>query len=82
MAHLGMWTVDGAAPRRVGRSGVGLESSLEDWIANDSSLLSDGLTIVGRQVYFEGGPLDLLAIDWQDRWVVTLPVVSSASTMG
>ncbi|MCY4614875.1 MAG: endonuclease NucS [Chloroflexi bacterium] len=70
MADLGVWTVDGDAPKRVSRSGVGLERNLEDWIANDSSLLADGLTIVGRQVRLEGGPLDLLAIDWQDRWVV------------
>jgi hypothetical protein len=71
MADLGMWRVDGDAPRRVARSGVGLERCLEDWIANDSSLLADGLTVVGRQVWLEGGPLDLLAIDRQrDRWVV------------
>ena len=70
MADLGMWRVDGDAPRRVGRSGVGLERRLEDWIASDSSLLADGLTVVGRQVRLDGGPLDLLAIDWQDRWVV------------
>ncbi len=70
MADLGVWTVDGDAPRRVGRSGVDLEKDLEDWIANDSSLLADGLTVVGRQVWLDGGPLDLLAIDWQDRWVV------------
>lgn len=70
MADLGMWRVDGDAPRRVSRSGVGLERRLEDWIASDSSLLADGLTVVGRQVRLEGGPLDLLAIDLQDRWVV------------
>ena len=70
MADLGVWTVDGDAPKRVSRSGVGLERNLEDWIANDSSMLADGLTIVGRQVRLDGGPLDLLAIDWQDRWVV------------
>ena len=70
MADLGVWTVDGDAPRRVSRSGVGLERNLEDWIANDSTLLADGLTIVGRQVHLDGGPLDLLAIDWRDRWVV------------
>ena len=70
MADLGVWTVDGDAPRRVSRSGVGLEQHLEDWIARDASLLADGLTIVGRQVRLDGGPLDLLAIDRQDRWVV------------
>ena len=70
MADLGVWTVDGDAPRRVSRSRVDLEKNLEDWIAADASLLADGLTIVGRQLRLEGGPLDLLAIDWQDRWVV------------
>ena len=70
MTDLGMWTIDGDAPRRVRRAGVGLERHLEDWIANDCSLLADRLTVVGRQVRLEGGPLDLLAIDWQDRWVV------------
>ena len=70
MADLGVWTVDGDAPRSVSRSGVGFEQNLEDWIANDSSLLADGLTIVGRQVRLDGGPLDLLAIDLQERWVV------------
>ena len=70
MADLSVWTVDGDAPRRVDRSSVDLEKDLEDWIANDSSLLADRLTIVGRQVWVDGGPLDLLAIDLQDRWVV------------
>ena len=70
MADLGVWTVDGDAPQRVSRSSVGFEQNLEAWIANDSSLLADGLTIVSRQVRLNGGPLDLLAIDWQDRWVV------------
>ncbi len=70
MADLGVWTVDGDAPRRVARSRVDLEKNLEDWIASDASLLADGLTVVGRQVWLDGGPLDLLAIDWQDRWVV------------
>ncbi len=70
MADLGVWTIDGEAPRRAPRAQVDLERQLEDWIANDSSLLADGLTIVGRQLRLEGGPLDLLAIDQQDRWVV------------
>ena len=70
MADVGVWSIDGDAPRRVSRAGVGLERDLEDWIARDASLLADGLTIVGRQVRLDGGPLDLLAIDWRDRWVV------------
>ena len=70
MADLGVWTVDGDAPQRASRAHVDLERQLEDWIAADASLLADGLTVVGRQVWLDGGPLDLLAIDWQDRWVV------------
>ena len=70
MADLSVWTVDGDAPRRVDRSGVDLEKDLEDWIAADASLLAGGITIVGRQVQLDGGALDLLAFDGQDRWVV------------
>ena len=57
-------------PRRVGRSHVGLEKELEDWIVNDVSLIGEGLTLVGRQVTIDDGRLDLLAIDSEDRWVV------------
>jgi len=67
---VGVWSVEDDVPRRVSRGGVGLERRLEDWIARDASLLADGLTIVGRQVHLDGGYLDLLAIDWRDRWVV------------
>lgn len=70
MADIGVWTIDGDAPQRASRAHVDLERQLEDWIANDSSLLADGLSIVGRQVRLDAGPLDLLAIDEQDRWVV------------
>ena len=34
------------------------------------TLLPGDLKIVGRQVKLDGGTLDLLAIDWQRRWVV------------
>ena len=67
---VGLWSVEDDIPRRVSRGGVGLEKQLEDWIARDASLLADGLTIVGRQVHLDDGFLDLLAIDWRDRWVV------------
>lgn len=71
MADVGVWEIDGDAPRRVSRSGVGLEKELEDWITSDATLLADGFTIVGRQVRLDGGLLDLLAIDaLQGRWVV------------
>ena len=79
MAKLAAWTIDRqndedavrqSAPRKVERSHIGLEKHLEDWIANDVTLIGEGLTLVGRQVSIDDGVLDLLAIDTQDRWVV------------
>lgn len=79
MTKLAAWSIDrqhaesasqGAELKRVGRSHIGLERPLEDWIANDVTLVSEGLTLVGRQISIDGGRLDLLAIDAQDRWVV------------
>lgn len=71
MADLGVWTVDGDKPQPV-QSGtyVELEEKLEDWIVANPGLLPGDLQIVGRQVRLEGGVLDLLALDWQRRWVV------------
>ena len=71
MADLGVWTVGGGKPQPLKRSTqVDLEKDLEDWIVADPELLPGGLTIVGRQVWLDGGVLDLLAFDGQDRWVV------------
>ena len=79
MMNLAVWSVDSPdgegtlqqpVPRRVERSRIDLERHLEDWIANDSTLIAEGLTLVGRQVSIDDGRLDLLAIDSQDRWVV------------
>ena len=79
MAQLAAWSVDGQhgegtsqqpEPRRVERSHIALEKHLEDWIANDVTLIAEGLTLVGRQISIDDGRLDLLAIDSQDRWVV------------
>lgn len=79
MSRLGVWSIatqdaeEGLGqpePRAVARSDIGLERHLEDWIARDVTLISEGLTLVGRQVSIHDGRLDLLAIDVQDRWVV------------
>ena len=79
MAQLAAWSVDGQhgegtsqqpEPRRVECSHIALEKHLEDWIANDVTLIAEGLTLVGRQISIDDGRLDLLAIDSQDRWVV------------
>lgn len=78
MTKLAVWSIEPGrgggdpqpTPRRVGHAGIGLEKHLEDWIANDVTLIADGLTLVGRQVAIDDGRLDLLAIDSRDRWVV------------
>ena len=79
MSKLAVWSIaeqigdNGAEPtepKRVGRSTVGLEKYLEDWIVKDVSLIGEGLTLVGRQVKIDDGVLDLLAIDSKERWVV------------
>lgn len=79
MAELAAWSIDAqhgegdsqpSAPQRVGRSYIGLERHLEDWIVNDVTLIGEGYTLVGRQVSIDDRRLDLLAIDSQDRWVV------------
>lgn len=68
--NVGIWAVGEEKPCRVHRSKVNLESNLEDWIAADPALLAEGLRVVGRQVWLDAGPLDLLAIDAQGRWIV------------
>ncbi len=83
MSKLAVWSIEERAgdsesgpelskPDRVGRSHIGLEKYLEDWIVKDVSLIGEGLTLVGRQVEIDERRrrLDLLAIDSQDRWVV------------
>ena len=72
MPKLVAWSVDAQHPQplKVRVSHIQLEKHLEDWIANDATLVADGLTIVGRQLTIDDGRLDLLAIDFRDRWVV------------
>lgn len=70
MGQQGVWEISENGPRRLGSSTVELEKHLEEWIERDPSLLQGGLTIVARQFQTEAGPLDLLALDPQGRWVV------------
>ena len=70
MGGIAAWRMDSAGPRRLTAGQVDLERDLEEWIERDPGLVQSGLTIVGRQLRTEGGPLDLLAIDPQGRWVV------------
>ena len=70
MRRTGVWQVTGKGPTELPSTTVELEKELESWIERDSGLLRRGLTIVGRQMGTEAGPLDLLAIDPEGRWVV------------
>lgn len=70
MPEVGIWNVTGNVPVRYQRGKVELEQQLEAWIEADPSLIEPGLHIVGRQVPFESGSLDLLGIDPSGRWAV------------
>ena len=70
MSDIGIWRINNDLPERLGESSIPLEKEFEDWITSDSSLLQEGLTIVGRQLRAAGGILDLLALDIQRRWVI------------
>ena len=69
-AEIGIWSVEDDSPVRVERSSVGLEVHLEDWVAGQPSLLSEGLQVVGRQLHVDAGYIDLLCLDATGRWVI------------
>lgn len=70
MKQIGVWHVADQGLQRLQPNGIDLEKNLEDWIERDPELLEQGLEIVGRQLYVEGGYLDLLGINPQGQWVV------------
>lgn len=70
MSGVGVWHVRNNVPEPLKASSIGFEKQVEDWIEQDPTLLRGGLTIVGRQLWTEAGPLDLLALDPLGRWVV------------
>jgi Holliday junction resolvase-like predicted endonuclease len=70
MDSIGLWQIADNGPTRLHASELGAERDLEEWIERDPALLERGLVIVGRQIRLEGGPLDLLALDPQGRWVL------------
>lgn len=70
MSQLGVWRIGEHGPQRVQPATVDFEAQLESWIERDPGLLEAGLRIVGRQVRTEAGPVDLLGVDPQGRWVV------------
>jgi hypothetical protein len=44
---IGLWTKTGKSLARLAESQIELETQLENWIAEDPSLIRDGLTVVG-----------------------------------
>jgi Holliday junction resolvase-like predicted endonuclease len=70
MHTIGLWHIDESGPARLQGAEVAVERDLEAWIERDPALLERGLVIVGRQIRLESGPLDLLALDPQGRWVL------------
>jgi Holliday junction resolvase-like predicted endonuclease len=72
VAELRVWSVNSTGDNvlRAPRSHIDLEAQLEDWIYANPSVLSEELTLVGRQVRVDGGPIDLLCTDIQGRWVI------------
>jgi RecB family endonuclease NucS len=68
--RLAAWRIEPDGPVRSWATSVQLEAELEQWIERDPALVLDGLRVVGRQVVLEGGRLDLLGVDPQERWIV------------
>ena len=67
-----LWKVNNKELQRLEKIRLDSESRLEDWIANDTSLLGLDIMIIGRQVTTTyGGRVDLLGI-YQDGGLVIL----------
>ena len=59
-----LWRVEGDDLRRVAPSTPPTEQTLENWVADDPSILGLDVLVIDRQVQTEfGGRIDLLAID-------------------
>lgn len=62
--EMGIWRIDGGAPRRLGASQLPTETMLEEFLEQDPSLLGERLLVVGRQVRTPYGKyIDLLVMD-------------------
>lgn len=62
--EMGIWRIDGGAPRRLSASQLPTESMLEEFLEQDPTLLGERLLVVGRQVRTPYGKyIDLLAMD-------------------
>ena len=70
MSKIGLWHIQSDRPVKLRETTLDLESRLEAWIEQDPTLVQSGLVVVGRQIIFDNGRLDLLALDPNGRWVV------------
>jgi hypothetical protein len=62
--QMNLWLVKNQSLHEINKSKLETESRLEDWLANDISLIGLELLIIGRQVStINRGRIDLLAID-------------------
>lgn len=59
-----LWSVDGPRLTEIGSGSLDVEDRLENWLADDPSLLGIDLLVIGRQVHTDfGGRIDLLGLD-------------------
>lgn len=64
--EMGMWRIDGEKPKRLSSAVLPSEAILEQYLAEDPSLLGERLLVIGRQVYTPHGKfIDLLAMNGQ-----------------
>ena len=71
MEDIKLWELDGSKAIPLGSNNqLESEELLEETLVKNPNLLIDGLTLVGRQMPTEGGPLDLLGVDGDGRLVV------------
>ncbi|WP_226346861.1 endonuclease NucS domain-containing protein [Agilicoccus flavus] len=66
--EMGLWRIDGGTPRRLAARVLPSEADLENFLAQDPSLLGERLLVIGQQVRTPHGKyIDLLAIDSEGR---------------
>ena len=62
--EMALWKIKDEKLHSVAAKPLNSEEKLEDWLADDISMVSEDLLVIGRQVSSDlGGVLDLLAID-------------------
>ncbi len=71
MENIKIWTLDGCkATPLESIDEMTTEVKFENILARNPNMLLNGLTLVGRQIWTDGGPLDLLGVDAGGRLCV------------